>query len=155
MARLEESRKRQLDETQSDHEDNFTLPSEAQSKKVRWGNDDISGDTTETPEPDDDNPVAEKVRHISVHWIDLMSALDLPGSIMSAVRVVSFNLLISLRPFPSGRIGCAYYEPVQSTIYVLEDTAESLHFDLTRMGACMRIESGLILTLWPSSYRAS
>ncbi|KAI0304271.1 muts domain V-domain-containing protein, partial [Multifurca ochricompacta] len=32
----------------------------------------------------------------------------------------------------SGRIGCAYYNPVNSLIYVLEDTQESARFDLTK-----------------------
>ncbi|EGO23820.1 hypothetical protein SERLADRAFT_450137 [Serpula lacrymans var. lacrymans S7.9] len=33
----------------------------------------------------------------------------------------------------SGRIGCSYYDPVKCFVYVLEDTQESLHFDLTTM----------------------
>ncbi|KDQ62441.1 hypothetical protein JAAARDRAFT_189767 [Jaapia argillacea MUCL 33604] len=33
----------------------------------------------------------------------------------------------------SGRMGCAYYDPVKAIIYVLEDTQETPHFDLTRM----------------------
>jgi len=33
----------------------------------------------------------------------------------------------------SGRVGCAYYDPAVRILYVLEDTQESLHFDLTRM----------------------
>ncbi|KII86749.1 hypothetical protein PLICRDRAFT_164045 [Plicaturopsis crispa FD-325 SS-3] len=32
-----------------------------------------------------------------------------------------------------GRVGCAYYDPVKCIIYVLEDTQETPHFDLTRM----------------------
>ncbi|KAH7885327.1 DNA mismatch repair protein MutS [Phlebopus sp. FC_14] len=34
---------------------------------------------------------------------------------------------------PSGRIGCAYYEPVRSVVHVLEDTRDDLHHDLTKM----------------------
>ena len=30
-------------------------------------------------------------------------------------------------------MGCAYYDPAVRILYVLEDTQESLHFDLTRM----------------------
>ncbi|GLB38388.1 putative ATPase domain of DNA mismatch repair MUTS family protein [Lyophyllum shimeji] len=32
-----------------------------------------------------------------------------------------------------GRLGCAYYDPVKCVLYVLEDTQESPHFDLTTM----------------------
>ena len=31
-----------------------------------------------------------------------------------------------------GRIGCAYYDPVNSLIHVLEDTQETAHFDVTK-----------------------
>ncbi|KAH7919581.1 hypothetical protein BV22DRAFT_1108014 [Leucogyrophana mollusca] len=33
----------------------------------------------------------------------------------------------------SGRIGCAYYDPVKCLIYVLEDTQESGHFDVSKL----------------------
>lgn len=33
----------------------------------------------------------------------------------------------------SGKIGCAYYDPVKCIIHALEDTQENHHFDLTRM----------------------
>ena len=33
----------------------------------------------------------------------------------------------------SGRVACAYYEPLKGLLYVLEDTQETPHFDLTRM----------------------
>ncbi|KIK07942.1 hypothetical protein K443DRAFT_128726 [Laccaria amethystina LaAM-08-1] len=33
----------------------------------------------------------------------------------------------------SGRVACAYYEPMKGLLYVLEDTQETPHFDLTRM----------------------
>ncbi|KAH7915490.1 DNA mismatch repair protein MutS [Hygrophoropsis aurantiaca] len=32
-----------------------------------------------------------------------------------------------------GRIGCAYYDPVKCLIYVLEDTQESAHFDVSKL----------------------
>ncbi len=35
---------------------------------------------------------------------------------------------------PSGCVGVAYYDPVKCTVYVLEDTQESQHFDLTQIG---------------------
>ncbi|KIK91641.1 hypothetical protein PAXRUDRAFT_796689 [Paxillus rubicundulus Ve08.2h10] len=32
-----------------------------------------------------------------------------------------------------GRLGCAYYDPIKCTVYVLEDTQEDAHYDLTKM----------------------
>jgi hypothetical protein len=34
----------------------------------------------------------------------------------------------------SKRLACAYYEPIRAVIYVLEDTTESRHHDLTHLG---------------------
>lgn len=36
----------------------------------------------------------------------------------------------------SGRLGAAYYDPFKATLYLLEDTADSTHFDLTHMRKC-------------------
>ncbi|KAF9221022.1 hypothetical protein BS17DRAFT_713109 [Gyrodon lividus] len=33
----------------------------------------------------------------------------------------------------SGRLGCAYYDPIKCVVYVLEDTQEGAHHDLTKM----------------------
>lgn len=33
---------------------------------------------------------------------------------------------------PSGRVACAYYDPVKYTIYVFDDTPENQHYDLTK-----------------------
>ncbi|KAF8578057.1 hypothetical protein K439DRAFT_1654890 [Ramaria rubella] len=41
--------------------------------------------------------------------------------------------LYVLPPFHSGRLGAAYYDPVKATLYILEDTADSAHYDLTEM----------------------
>ncbi|KAG6857157.1 hypothetical protein H0H87_008727 [Tephrocybe sp. NHM501043] len=35
--------------------------------------------------------------------------------------------------FHSGKVGCAYYDAFKYVLYVLEDTQESPHFDLTTM----------------------
>ncbi len=42
-------------------------------------------------------------------------------------------VLLGFQLHLSGRIGCAYYEPATRILYVLEDTQEASHFDLTRM----------------------
>jgi hypothetical protein len=36
-------------------------------------------------------------------------------------------------PYCSGRIGCAYYDPVKCVLIVLEDTQDTEHFDLANM----------------------
>lgn len=41
----------------------------------------------------------------------------------------------------SYRIGCAYYDPVKLVMYVLEDTAESSHFDVTKLRESLKILS--------------
>ena len=35
----------------------------------------------------------------------------------------------------SQRIGAVYYDPVKMTLFVLEDTPESKHFDMTKLRA--------------------
>lgn len=39
----------------------------------------------------------------------------------------------------SGRVACAYYDPLKCAVFFLEDTPENGHFDLTR--ACKRRRS--------------
>jgi hypothetical protein len=56
---------------------------------------------------------------------------------MNLLRSLFYHSLFPT--FGSGRIGCAYFDPVQRLIYILEDTPESSHFDLTKMGG--RIQS--------------
>ena len=41
-----------------------------------------------------------------------------------------------------GRVACAYYEPLKGLLYVLEDTQETPHFDLTRMREHFRVLVG-------------
>ncbi|KAI9573599.1 DNA mismatch repair protein MutS [Boletus coccyginus] len=45
----------------------------------------------------------------------------------------------------SGRIGCAYYDPVKCVVYVLEDTQEGTHYDLTKM-ILEHSDPGVVLT---------
>ncbi|KAF5315435.1 hypothetical protein D9619_007366 [Psilocybe cf. subviscida] len=44
-----------------------------------------------------------------------------------------------------GSIGCAYFEPMKKVLYLLEDTRETSHFDLTRM-LLEQVNPHLILT---------
>lgn len=47
----------------------------------------------------------------------------------------------------SGRIGCAYYDPVKCTVYTFEDTPENQHFDLTKNGRCPADRSSIVSSL--------
>ena len=40
-------------------------------------------------------------------------------------------LLIHIEPKNRGRLGSAYFDPMKETVYILEDTEENNHFDLT------------------------
>lgn len=39
----------------------------------------------------------------------------------------------------SGRAACAYFDPVKARIYVMEDTQETGHYDLIRMGVSLSL----------------
>lgn len=41
----------------------------------------------------------------------------------------------------SGRVACAYYDPIKCMIYVLEDTQETLRFELTKMRQSFLVSS--------------
>ncbi|RDX49897.1 hypothetical protein OH76DRAFT_495372 [Lentinus brumalis] len=71
-------------------------------KRVRWGGDIETQDDEEDPEEQ--------------------------GSSSSAER----EKLCMAASCQFGRVACAYYDPVTFTMYVLEDTSENQHFDLTK-----------------------
>lgn len=74
------------------------------SKRVRW---DVTSDTLDDPPP---SPQKEQV--------------DLDISLSDKVMAVFCQ---------SGRLGCAYYDPLKCVVYVLEDSREDTHYDLTKM----------------------
>jgi hypothetical protein len=57
------------------------------------------------------------------------------GSLLPTVRVYRDENYKSSQwqQIRSGRVGCAYYDPVECILYVMEDTQDSGHYDLTRM----------------------
>ena len=56
-------------------------------------------------------------------------------SILSKVRNLGLILFIPLFStcLLSYRLACAYYDPSKSAIFILEDTAESRHFDVLKL----------------------
>ncbi|KAH6908017.1 muts domain V-domain-containing protein [Coprinopsis sp. MPI-PUGE-AT-0042] len=88
-------------------------------KKVRWKA------SSSLNEEDDSNDVAEQSDEEDESSADSEQA----------------RFLTSCR----GRLGVAYYEPAKGIIHVLEDTQETLHFDLTRM-LLEQIQPDIVLT---------
>ena len=67
----------------------------------------------------------------------LTEVTDLSRYVVLEVRLNlqgGLNMSLTADNGHSLRVGCAYYDPVQASIYVLEDTQETSHFDLTKMG---------------------
>lgn len=59
---------------------------------------------------------------------------DVVSKVLHIVMLAGSTCVNELVPdLSSGRIGCAYHDPTKGVIYVLEDTEESSHFDLTKM----------------------
>ncbi|KAG8214591.1 DNA mismatch repair protein mutS [Butyriboletus roseoflavus] len=83
---------------------NHGLEVEMNSKRVRWDSPSDLQDGCDSSNSDSSGPVKLGVSYYDVSHI-----------------------------FASGRIGCAYYDPIKSVLYVLEDTQESVHYDLTKM----------------------
>ena len=58
--------------------------------------------------------------------------------------------LINIDPQKRGRRGCAYFDPTEETVYILEDTEDNNHFDLTTssksvVGSCSHSHFCLVL----------
>ncbi|KZP31496.1 hypothetical protein FIBSPDRAFT_907696 [Athelia psychrophila] len=75
------------------------------TKKVRWDNVD---ETSNTREEDEENDTSDE-------------------EASSSAKVCLATTCMY------GKIGCAYYDPIRCRIYMLEDTQESPHFDLTKL----------------------
>ncbi|KAF8158870.1 muts domain V-domain-containing protein [Mycena galopus ATCC 62051] len=80
--------------------------SSPEKKRVRWEGK-PGGSTTEGAESDSEDPVDDKVRR--------------------------YELLLLSLTISSGRVGAAYYDPIKCTVFVLEDTQETKHYELTTM----------------------
>ncbi|KAJ7819398.1 DNA mismatch repair protein MutS [Mycena olivaceomarginata] len=55
------------------------------------------------------------------------------SGLLPAVRTAFLSFRRSLNLVASGRCGAAYYDPIKCMIYVLEDTQETTHYELTTM----------------------
>ncbi|EIN12874.1 hypothetical protein PUNSTDRAFT_111245 [Punctularia strigosozonata HHB-11173 SS5] len=104
MVRSQKGKKRQQSSPEDDDEAPLRTAADQPKKKVRWSSD-----------HDDDNEEAAEI------LADEIS--EETGSDKICLAATCHR----------GRLGCAYYEPVQATVYVLEDTNDSVHFDLTKM----------------------
>lgn len=57
------------------------------------------------------------------------------GHLLSAVRIIRFlPFLTPIVWHGRGRIGCAYYDSINCRLYVMEDSQDSVHYDLMHVG---------------------
>ncbi|KAF8798995.1 hypothetical protein BYT27DRAFT_7177307 [Phlegmacium glaucopus] len=67
-----------------------------------------------------------------VRW-EGKSATEDPADIDSGDEIESSEKICLAALCSHGHVACAYYEPSKGLLYVMEDTQETLHYDLTRM----------------------
>ncbi|KAI0670991.1 DNA mismatch repair protein MutS [Trametes maxima] len=79
-------------------------------KKVRWEGS-VESPVAQDTEVESSSNTVEKV-HILGCWLQ------------------GLGLLLTMQR--SGRVACAYYDPVKCTVFVFEDSPENQHFDLTK-----------------------
>ncbi|KAJ7134704.1 DNA mismatch repair protein MutS [Mycena epipterygia] len=97
------ARKRKRSQSRESDVQSDTISSPAEKKRVRWDGKDVA--TTEGDESDSEDP----------------AVLD------------KFDKTCLAAYCHHGRVGCAYYDPIKCMIYVLEDSQETVHFELTTM----------------------
>lgn len=116
-------------------------------KRVRWeGNVSMEEEGTAQSDSETDSKILGKVRPnnfwplLQLEKYCAHTQLDMPYSLVSTVccypgRKEYLNSLLGdhFTLIYSGRVGCAYYDPVKCLIYIFEDTQETPHFDLTTM----------------------
>ncbi|KAI0246737.1 DNA mismatch repair protein MutS [Lactifluus subvellereus] len=78
---------------------------------------------TDTPDPDE--RTRKKIRWNSDDLVE-------PANEDNLEENTCDDKICLAATYSAGRIGCAYYNPVNFLIYVLEDTQETEHFDVTR-----------------------
>jgi hypothetical protein len=66
------------------------------------------------------------------------------SGLLPAVRTAFLSFKRSLNLVTSGRCGAAYYDPIKCMIYVLEDTQETTHYELTTMRTSAFLFSDLL-----------
>lgn len=132
------ARKRSASSLQSD--DDASDSPESGKKRVRWdGEVPEDAQTQQNEEEEESEGVANKVGGAIVGGLFLYShSTGLSCRNMPIVRLPHILILCWLNRL-SGRIGAAYYDPVTSKIYVLEDSQENAQYDLTRTGTSSSI----------------
>jgi len=109
-------------------------------KKVRWEETAKASDAEDEASRSEEETTGDKVifvyvRHsLNILFIDV--CLDLSSCLVHAVsmrRRIGARLFSNSHTHHSGRVGCAYYDPVKFILHVMEDTEESPHFDLIKI----------------------
>lgn len=111
---------------------------ESGKKRVRWDGEvpeDVQ--TQQNEEEEESECVPNKVGDTIVGGLFSYSHLTgLSRRNMPIVRLPHILILCWLNRL-SGRIGAAYYDPITSKVYVLEDSQENAQYDLTRTGTSL------------------
>ncbi|KAF8895319.1 DNA mismatch repair protein MutS [Infundibulicybe gibba] len=87
-----------------------------------------------TPSESDGSHRSTATRHKRVRWEGSKTPAEPDGEVTDEeVEVRALDKICFTVWCSHSRMGCAYYDPVSYIIYVLEDTQESAHFDLTKL----------------------
>ena len=110
-------------------------PQKVRRKVVRWSTDDDDDDAEGNDEGNQEGEqTSSNVRFLSVLLLRLWRGTsDMSYWHLPKVRESRNDVIQPAHFSNSGRVGCAYYDPVKCVIFVLEDTQETSHFDLTKM----------------------
>ncbi|KDR82897.1 hypothetical protein GALMADRAFT_220895 [Galerina marginata CBS 339.88] len=109
-------------EPQEDSEHSSSPSARSQKKKVRWeGKPVVTATATNIESSDEDVEPSEKA-----------SSMDHYPSFRSIPHHENKQTCLAAM-CSHGKVGCAYYEPIKRILYVMEDTQETLHFDVMRM----------------------
>jgi hypothetical protein len=105
-------------------------------KRVRWMNEVNDSKSTHTDDGEEDRLDAEQVCiHIVGYELgyNLTRRYAFPYLATSVYFSLAVSSMIAWVTNCSGRLGGVYYDPLKATLYLLDDTTDSTHFDLTRM----------------------
>ncbi|KAF8890007.1 muts domain V-domain-containing protein [Gymnopilus junonius] len=118
-------------------------PSPSQRKKVRWEG--KSRVTATTTVDSDESSGEESENSTSSQKGNFFNGLMFSVCYMLFSTAASDASTDSIDTLPSGRLGCAYYEPIKRILFVMEDTQETAYFDLMRM-LLEQVDPDVVLT---------
>lgn len=106
-------------------------------KRVKWMNETDNSQSTRTVDGEEDTPDtvlevrAQVARYESGYNFDMQICLSVCCHQWVPIYITS--ILAHAYMSCSGRLGAAYHDPLRATLYLLEDTTDSAHFDMTQL----------------------